>query len=46
MGAELSSLAASEFENLLSTRGVARRMHMEVLRILVNPSRWSDIGRG
>lgn len=43
---EGASLAAREFEHFLSTRGVARRRYVEVLRILVNPTRWSDVKRG
>ncbi len=43
---EGASLAAREFENFLSTRGIARRRYVEVLKILVNPSRWSDVKRG
>ncbi|MDK2373222.1 MAG: ATP-binding protein [Candidatus Korarchaeota archaeon] len=43
---EGASLAARELENFLSTRGVARKRYVEVLKILKNPSRWSDVKRG
>lgn len=43
---EGASLAARELENFLSTRGVARKRYLEVLKILTNPSRWSDVKRG
>ncbi|MDK2384880.1 MAG: ATP-binding protein [Candidatus Korarchaeota archaeon] len=43
---EGASLAARELENFLSIRGIARKRYVEVLRILMNPSRWSDVKRG
>lgn len=40
------SLAAQELRNFLYTRGIARKRYLEVLKIIVNPSRWSEIKRG
>jgi len=43
---EGARLAAGEFENFLSMRQIARRRYIEVLKILVRPSRWVDVKRG
>lgn len=43
---EGARLAAEEFENFLSMRQVARRRYIEVLKILVRPSRWADVKVG
>lgn len=42
---EGASLSAQEFRDFLYTRGIARR-YIEVLKILINPSRWSEVNGG
>lgn len=42
---EGSKMLASEFQNFLSNRQLARRRYIEVLRTLTRPSTWSEVKR-